>query len=456
MSDRLPGEGHRPDAAGKQWWAAPELRRTWALIAERLEREGRQPRGRVTLSGLSPAERRTVSDLLGQAVLGDRVRVSLEALDARLRQRAGLGVCAAAEAALGRRLEDRPAARAARQARLSEPFEVYAAWRAERVGSPRAERADAPLVTQAGLSLAELDEALQVWLEQLRRDGVLGRDPDPGQLVSDALAVLERRIGPDAAGPIARNELAAQLLGDAHALDDDRRLGAVILRAVRCLPLGEAGAGDGAGARADTGESSPRSAREEWELLGLLTDRVSSTCLTLGLRARGAEPVARRVELSADQHAALHLTWRDLDLGLAFAPDQRVLVCENPRVLEAAAERPPVGVGLVCTSGRPALVTLEVLTRLRSAGARLWYHGDFDWPGLAMANDLLRSFGAQPWRMGADDYQSAPGRLPLSGRKIEADWDPALSPAMEARGVAVHEEALLPGLVTSLDELVAD
>lgn len=427
------------------WWAAPALSRTWRLVAERLEREGLVPRGLVTVADLSREEQRALSDLLGRSVLTGRVRVDLAALDRRLGDRAGTGVVAAATAVLGRPLVDRPAARAARTARLDEPYAVYAAWR------------DA----HPGAADAGLDDRLEDWLAGLRRDGVLGRDPDPPALVGDALAVLWQQrdhlggAGPTAP-PVARTELAARLLGDAHALDDDRRLGAVVLRAVRLL--GGRGAtttgADGATDEDGTGGYS-RSVREEWESVGVLTDRISSTCLTLGLLPSGDGSPARRVAGYAVDRAVLHLTWRDVDEGLAFAPGQSVLVCENPRVVEAAASSGPLGVGLVCTSGRPALVTLEVLTLLKGAGARLHYHGDFDWAGLAMAEEMVRRFDARPWRMSADDYLALPARLPLHGSRVEASWDPELTPAMARRGLAVHEEAALPDLTQMLGELAS-
>ena len=107
-------------------------------------------------------------------------------------------------------------------------------------------------------------------------------------------------------------------------------------------------------------------------------------------------------------------------------------------------------VGFVSTGGRPSLVTLEVLSRLSTAGARLLYHGDFDWAGVAIANDLVHRLGVLPWRMSADDYLALPARLPLHGTRVEAAWDGELSAAMAHRGLAVHEEAALPQLLHAL------
>lgn len=438
-------EAPRQADAQSLWWSSPALARTWTLVAERLEREGLVPQGLVTVAGLNREEKRALSDLLGRSILGDRVRIDLAAVDQRLRDRAGRGLVSAAATVLGRALTDRPAARAASAARREEPHTVYAAWREAH-----------PDAAALGL-----DDRLDDWLATLRRDGVLGRDADPAALVKDALTVLwHQRVhvrrsghclsghGPYVPVPVARTELAARLLGDAHALDDDRRLASVVLRATRLLAP--------AVASQDDQEPTISSVREEWESLGVLTDRVSSTCLTLGLRTVGDDACARRIRGYANSRSVLHLTWRDLDEGLHFAPGQTVLVCENPRVVEAAAEAADAGVGLVTTSGRPALVTLEVLTRLRDAGTQLHYHGDFDWPGVAMANDVWLRFGARPWRMSASDYLALPARLPLRGPRIEASWDPELAAAMDQRGLVVHEEAALPDLTQSLTDLIAE
>ncbi len=405
------------DAA--QWWAAPALHRAWGLIAARLEQAGLVAVGRVSVSDLTRPEQRALSDLLGRTVLADRVRIDLADLDGRLRTRAGVSLVAAAEQTLGRPLADRPAARADRAARRSAPVEFARAWAQEH-----------PHIDQA-----VIDE----WVTGLARDGLLMRDPNPSALVADALRVLNERGDhrPDIP-PIARTELAARLRGDAHALDDDRRLSAVILRLVRLH------------AAMGTDEDAAASGSwPGWECIKVVTDRVSSTCLVLGL-----VPVRRRdgdrLVSARGPDEPRHLIWRDLDAGLAFAPGQRVLVSENPRVLEAAAELRIDGWGFVSTGGRPSLVTYEVLGRLRAAGALLRYHGDFDWPGISMTNDLVRRFGVEPWRMGVSDYLAVEAQLDLAGPRVDASWDPELAPAMEHRGLAVHEESTLPGILRAL------
>ena len=81
------------------------------------------------------------------------------------------------------------------------------------------------------------------------------------------------------------------------------------------------------------------------------------------------------------------------------------------------------------------------------------YHGDFDWPGLALANACRRDFGAIPWLMGADDYEGGHASEPLKGAAVEAEWDPELAPAMRSRGLAVHEEAVLDSVLSRVRDL---
>ena len=132
-------------------------------------------------------------------------------------------------------------------------------------------------------------------------------------------------------------------------------------------------------------------------------------------------------------------------------------ICENPRIVEAAADA-ACSHPLVCTSGSAATAVLTLLDALAATGCRFAYHGDFDWPGLTLANRIIRRYHARPWRLNAEDYEQlvasthAQGvpQLPLAGEPVIADWDPDLTPAMTALGIALHEEATLDLLVKDL------
>ncbi|MEV5988322.1 DUF2399 domain-containing protein [Streptomyces sp. NPDC052051] len=180
--------------------------------------------------------------------------------------------------------------------------------------------------------------------------------------------------------------------------------------------------------------------------------------LAYGLRPVGGGWRERALRERADHHAEAHLTPRDLhDLQLRLSAGTVIHICENPRVVEAAADAACVH-PLVCTSGSAATVVLTLLDALAAAGCRFVYHGDFDWPGITLANRIIHRYGARPWRMGAEDYEhlaalsQAEGipQLPLDGEPVSAAWDPGLAPAMSALGVALHEEVTLDLLVDDL------
>ena len=130
----------------------------------------------------------------------------------------------------------------------------------------------------------------------------------------------------------------------------------------------------------------------------------------------------------------------------------QVFVCENPSVVVAAANAlGPRSAPLVCTEGMPRTAVRILLEQLTGLGASLRYHGDFDWPGIAIANLVKVRHGATPWRMAARDYQeAAEGGTDLSGNPVVALWDEELEPAMRAWGRAVHEEHVLDELLSDL------
>ena len=110
---------------------------------------------------------------------------------------------------------------------------------------------------------------------------------------------------------------------------------------------------------------------------------------------------------------------------------------------------------IICTEGMPAAAQRTLLTQLLEAGADLRFHGDYDWPGLQIANHVMRTWGATPWRYAAADYVAAAIDAPHTTRDLPdsaviACWDAALAPAMRQHGLAIAEEALAASLLPDL------
>jgi uncharacterized protein (TIGR02679 family) len=104
------------------------------------------------------------------------------------------------------------------------------------------------------------------------------------------------------------------------------------------------------------------------------------------------------------------------------------------------------------------VVVTTLLRLLAQGGSELRYHGDFDWPGIAIANLMVGSYQCQPWQFRSDDYLAAlaglapvVAELPaLNGAPVGSCWDAQLTTEMARAGRAVHEELLLNDLIADL------
>lgn len=427
----MSGDERALDAGALAFLTRPGLTRLWTAARTRLERNGLRPTGTVRLQHLDAPEREALSLLLARPVTGPTVTIGLPDLDARLRaSAAGRGLAATLEE-LGPPLTDR---RALRDAAAAERAHVWSTARTELEST----------------SLSSRPWAAR-WLEDLRRGGTLTRqDPRTATtVVTQAIRTLAALFPDGEAHPApvswGRGELATRVTGSAHGLDDGTLLSRLVLRGIALAH--------------DTDFPSDAPTRRAlWRAASVSPDEVSGTVLTYGLRPTGDTWQEKALRERADHRRETHLTLRDLrTLHLKMPPGTRVHVCENPRVVEAAADTARTA-PLVCTSGSATTVVLTLLDALAASGCAFAYHGDFDWPGIALANRITRRYAAEPWRMRAPDYEHlatrthlhGTPRLPLTGPPVEAAWDPELAPAMEASGIALHEEAVLDLLLEDL------
>jgi uncharacterized protein (TIGR02679 family) len=265
------------------------------------------------------------------------------------------------------------------------------------------------------------------------------------------------------ANGITRAQLAARILGDAHALDGGKAVAALVLAVWRTVVSPDrdaeatlADVEDDAGIRRDVGADSRREigaerVRDIWARAGVLVNELARPALFLNLPVSDASVAGLSGEPG---YASLRLLVRSPPHWNVARRD--VFVCENPNLLAIAADRLGVDCGpIVCTDGMPAAAQRLLLTQLAKAGAQLRYHGDFDWPGLRIGNHVVREYGAHPWRFGAADYAAAveaaprPGR-PLDGPDVAAAWDGLLAPAMRAHQLSIPEESVVDCLLRDL------
>lgn len=389
-------------------------------VRRRLEHGG-QATGTVSLADPADAERAAVDRLLGRRPSGGaRVTVPLDAVATMLRE---AGVCAGWRQAI--EVIDGPVVDRAGHRRATEQ-----AWAAVAAGLP----------TAGGWQRRWRDDLLATGL--LRR---LADSPDhAGQLLDRAGAVLAAL---PAAG-VRLAHLAAETLGDSHALDADRPDATLVLKALQhqYLPADERGP-------LPTGVDR----RALWAAAGVLLDELAAPALAWNLPAVGDGLVDRTLRAHTAAGEPVRLTLRAL---LRHPPDLAglagctIFVCENPTVVAAAADTlGAAGAPLVCTDGQPSAAVQTLLRQAAGAGAVLAHHGDFDRGGLRIATTVVERFGARPWRMDVASYRAAPAGPALQARVDPVAWSPGLADTMNARRVAVHEEQVLDHL---LDDLRAD
>jgi hypothetical protein len=358
-----------------------------------------------------------------------RLTVSLEALDAAVSRGTGYGLVPLLTE-LGGPLRNRPVAAA----------------------SLAASRAELVALAEASPLYLSYDWNRQ-WLGELRQDGTLTRlvtlgDDRPLRHAIRVLEFLDGRPaggglagagpagagpadpGPAGTGPIALPALAAQITGDTKALNHGTGLSTLVLRAL-ALRAGVARPGSAA------------ERRDLWDRAGVLVDDLASRVLVLNLPAEG-EGLGEWLTGAARRGTPFQVTLHQLTAHPIQVSCPWVFVCENPAVLRrACAELGAACPPLVCTEGRPSTAFHRLMGVAVGAGAELWYHGDFDWPGVAIAADVIARYGGRPWRMSASDYRSAVcSGVGLGGDSVDTPWDPGLGEAMRATGYALYEETV--------------
>lgn len=388
----------------------PALSRLLTLLRKRLEK-GQPLPGQVTLSRPLPAEREAVYRLFGSrpARPTNQLRISLVQLAEVLKQ---AEVCPSLELAV---------------VELTGPLQAPDRQQASRWLKAEAEfERRTPLLQSLTRSTAG-----RSYLRRLCH----GR-PERLAELSRVLPALQERLPEQG---VALTELAAQLCGDSHAFDRGRAQGSLALK------LAAAAFGyDPLDRRLGR--------RTIWAAVGVLCDELSTPVLTLNLPATGDLFTDEAIRLHARHGQPYRLSLRQLLRQPPRIECPRVYVCENPTVVAAAADR--LGshcAPLICSEGQPRSAFTALLNQLSGQHIELHYHGDFDWPGLRIANLLIERHRVHPWRFLTDDYLRAqPRGGRLEGLPASAHWDPDLRPTMVQWGRCVHEEQVMNELLSDL------
>ncbi|MDN6873698.1 TIGR02679 family protein [Pseudomonas citronellolis] len=415
-----------PDVRLQRLFGGPALDALRQRLRRRFELANTgQTLSSVHLSNLAPEEYSALCQLTGRpSRIARSMTLDIADLDARLR---AAGIANSLQDAL-EQLDGPIVAKASLRKTLS------AQWSA--------------LTTSASVEGSPL---LRVWLQNtatsmplLKR---LGRDPAGANQLLAATDTVLRRLPEEG---LPRSQLAAETLGDAHALDPGRPVATLVLSAWR---LHERMGSQEDGAAVETGGGAEERVREVWSRAGVLVNELARPALFLNLPMAPDRPrtwlPGEPAYLSLRQLVRKPYSWQ--------VEGRNVYVCENPNIVAIVADRLGAdSAPLVCTDGMPAAAQRILLDQLAAAGARLHYHGDYDWPGIGIGNHVMRTWQAVPWRFGCRDYLEAvmvapkrPRDLEING--VEALWDKELLTAMDTQGLAIPEEAVFS---TLLDDLI--
>lgn len=252
---------------------------------------------------------------------------------------------------------------------------------------------------------------------------------------------------------MTRAQLAAETLGNAHALDNGQPTATLVLSVLRFDAHTAISPQENDEENSAVQKPNER-ARYLWARVGVLVNELARPALFLNLPCPAQETI-RRVSGEPDYLPLRNLLRARPNWAVA---GMTIYVCENPSVVAIAADRLGARCApLVCTEGMPAAAQRALLTQLIQAGARLHYHGDFDWPGIQIANFVMSTWNAQPWRFATAEYEAAAVTAPymqhdLSGMPVIASWDSTLTSAMQNRGLAIAEEAVANSLLEDLGQ----
>lgn len=256
--------------------------------------------------------------------------------------------------------------------------------------------------------------------------------------------------------------LAAQVSGDAHALDQDRPAGRILLavlldeRAV--LDGGVSGQTDSFEGGIDVDEVNSNSEtlimRDLYRRFGILDDDLSS--IVHWYLPNGSSPRLPKV-----------WTLREVEAVESIPRCSSIFVVENPAVFSTILDMMPSSADLhrdspilICTSGPASAAAIRWIQRCIGATdhpCKLYYSGDFDLKGLTMGMTLARLFPDHfvSWRFDSVAYTEAARNLPgpaLDSLEVErlrnmtVIWDDDLCRQMCETGYKVHQEVLVEQL----------
>ncbi|AWW27175.1 TIGR02679 domain-containing protein [Acetobacterium sp. KB-1] len=233
---------------------------------------------------------------------------------------------------------------------------------------------------------------------------------------------------------------ASQVTKDPHAFDMNRDGGRLLLYALASYYK----------------LSYPQNAEAQMELLyqaGLIYDEVSNYTICRGIQAYAGDKIHSGWAGFANCSEPLHVSlWNIGMIDRVTCVNKRVFVFENPTVFSEVAgllENQPAA--LICSAGNVKVASLLLLDKIAQSGSDIYYSGDFDPEGLAIADKLKKRYGEKLilWHFTPESYQKIQSKKMISAarlkklEKIEAPELIRLAQAIKKSGYSGYQEMMV-------------
>ncbi|MBI1249341.1 TIGR02679 family protein [bacterium] len=404
--------------------------------------------GRCRFSNLTREQATRISELTGAGRRGDSISVDLDQFTQVVVNTGRFdSLESLVQLACGKQLQNLRATRDEHSAQWQRVWR-HSECLVENLNASLSERKGDQLVGHGSQTASFTAKTVSEAVSAMRQSGWLRRtairNPAAAMVLLDqSFALLELLPVHPTPLPV----FAAKHCGDSHALDDSTNLGRIMLRLLTRQSV--------------TQQKKAFNRRRIWESVGVVTDELSSTALALNLPASGNSLTDQLLQNHRGNGMPVRLTFRHLRVHppTFVVPsnehESRIYVCENPSILAEAANRlgaecPPI----ICVEGHPSLACWVLLEQLCARQFRLAYHGDFDWGGIRIANEIYDAFGFEPWRFTSSFHitQSKHHRK-LRPPESEALWDQNLAETIRRAGVSIEEEAVIDDLLFDLQSV---
>lgn len=204
----------------------------------------------------------------------------------------------------------------------------------------------------------------------------------------------------------------------------------------------------------------PETAHQWRELLwsaGIVPDNISSMVHAYGLRLRRGDGYHPAYDAFCSMREPYVITMENLRgiIG-AEAIGNQVYVVENEMVFSYLLDNVKDDkLTLLCTSGQPRTVAMELIPLILNSGAAIFYSGDIDPDGVGIADRLWQKFGDRLhiWRMSPADYEKSVSEESIADTgvsKLENIKNPLLRKTAECikeKRKAAYQENLLEDLL---------